>query len=274
MSKEAVRLSCVVPATPHMVYSAWLDSVQHSAFADNKTVVDGDVGGNFSERDGHITGKLVQLDLGRRIIQSWRSKDFPPKAPDSRVELHFESVFGGARITILHSDIPEGLGERVRSSWNEMFGPMRSYFGKMAMVADRASAERLAARASQIAVEQEEEEEEEPSPRKSKLAPVGKGKPTLLKSPVKPTAKTVIAVAAPKKPEPKKPEPKPEPKKPEPKPAAKKPEPKKPEPKPVAKTSAPKPAAKKSEPKPVAKKSAPKPAAKKPEPKPVAKKKK
>ena len=230
MSKEAVRLSCVVPATPHMVYSAWLDSVQHSAFAENKTVVSGDVGGNFSERDGHITGKLVQLDLGRRIIQSWRSKDFPPKAPDSRVELHFESVFGGARITILHSDIPEGLGESVRRSWNEMFGPMRSYFGKMAMVADRASAERLAARASQIAVEQdeEEEEEEEPSPRKAKLAPVGKGKATLLKSPVKPTAKTVKAVA---KPEPKKPEPK----KPEPKAAAKKPEPKKPAPKPVAK---------------------------------------
>ena len=271
MSKEAVRLSCVVPATPHMVYSAWLDSVQHSAFADNKTVVDGDVGGNFSERDGHITGKLVQLDLGRRIIQSWRSKDFPPKAPDSRVELHFESVFGGARITILHSDIPEGLGERVRSSWNEMFGPMRSYFGKMAMVADRASAERLAARASQIAVEQEEEEEEEeePSPRKSKLAPVGKGKPTLLKSPVKPTAKTVIAVAAPKKPEPKKPEPKPVAKKPEPKPVAKKPEPK-----PVAKKPEPKPVAKKPAPKPVVKKPAPKPVAKKPAPKPVAKKKK
>jgi hypothetical protein len=249
-----------------MVYSAWLDSTQHSAFAGNKTVVEGDVGGNFSERDGHITGKLVQLDLGRRIIQSWRSKDFPPKAPDSRVELHFESVFGGARITILHSDIPEGLGESVRNSWNDMFGPMRSYFGKMAMVADRASAERLAARASQIAIEQdaeEEEEEEVPAPRKAKLAPVGKGKPTLLKAPLKPTAKTV---KAPAKPEPKKPEPKkPEPKKPEPK-AAKKPEPKKPEPK-TAKKPEPK-TAKKPEPK-----TAKKPAAKKPEPKkPAAKK--
>ena len=168
MKKEALRVSCVVPCSPHVVYSAWLDSGQHGAMTGSKATVEPNVGGRMSAWDGYISGKLVQLDLGRRIIQSWRTTDFPKGAPDSRVEVHFEAVYDGTRVTILHSDIPEGQGEKYRQGWQEFyFQPMRAYFGKMAIVADRASAARMAALASQPMIEQDDDEEEEEPPRKA-----------------------------------------------------------------------------------------------------------
>jgi uncharacterized protein YndB with AHSA1/START domain len=162
MKKEALRVSCVVPTTPHAVWSAWLDSGQHTAFTGSKAVIDSAVGGKFTAWDGYIQGKNLQLDLGRRIIQSWRTTEFPKGDGDSRLEIHFEPVFDGTRITILHSDIPEGQGEKYKSGWNDhYFQPMRAYFGKMAIKADRASMVRMQQRASQPQIGFEDEDEEE-----------------------------------------------------------------------------------------------------------------
>ncbi len=173
--KDALRLSAVVPSSPHTVYSAWLDSAQHAAFTGSKAVINGVVGGTMSAWDGYITGKFVQLDLGRRIVQSWRTQDFPKGAPDSRLEVHFEPVFDGTRILILHSEIPDGQGEKYRSGWNEFyFVPMKTYFGKMAIAADRASAARLAVLASQPRIfDEEEEAPRKPIPRR----PLGNARP-------------------------------------------------------------------------------------------------
>jgi uncharacterized protein YndB with AHSA1/START domain len=194
MKKEALRVSCVVPTTPHAVWSAWLDSGQHTAFTGSKAVIDSNVGGKFTAWDGYIQGKNVQLDLGRRIIQSWRTNEFPKGEGDSRLEIHFEPVFDGTRITILHSEIPEGQGEKYKSGWNDhYFQPMRAYFGKMAIKADRASMVRMQQRASQpqIGFEDEDEVEEDETAKnaKGKKAAAAKGK--------EPAAKSTTTKAAP-----------------------------------------------------------------------------
>jgi len=202
MKKEALRVSCVVPCSPHVVYSSWLDSGQHTAMTGSKASVEPNVGGRITAWDGYISGKLVQLDLGRRIIQSWRTNEFPRQAPDSRLEVHFEAVHDGTRITILHSDIPEGQGEKYRQGWQDFyFQPMRAYFGKMAIVADRASAARMAALASQPMIEddEEEQEEEEPPKKKGKDAKVAKGKDAKAAPAKAAPAKAAPAKAAPAK---------------------------------------------------------------------------
>jgi uncharacterized protein YndB with AHSA1/START domain len=188
MKKEALRVSCVVPTTPHAVWSAWLDSGQHTAFTGSKAVIDSAVGGKFTAWDGYISGKNVQLDLGRRIIQSWRTTEFPKGEGDSRLEIHFEPVFDGTRITILHSEIPEGQGEKYKSGWNDhYFQPMRAYFGKMAIKADRASMVRMQQRASQPQIGFEDEDEAEEETPKKKAAAKGK----------EPVAKATKAAPAP-----------------------------------------------------------------------------
>ncbi len=131
MGKDALRLTTVLAATPQVIYRAWLDSTQHSAFSKTIAKMDGNIGGRFNLRDGKITGRNMALEFGRRILQSWRSAEFPKGATDSRLEILFESVGAGTRMTVMHSDLPEGMGEPLRSFWtDEYFGPMTDYFGK------------------------------------------------------------------------------------------------------------------------------------------------
>ncbi len=131
MKKEALRVSTTIPAAPTTLYLAWLNAEQHSAMTGGAAKIDSQVGGNFTALDGYISGKLVNLDLGRRIVMSWRSTDFPREAADSRAELHFEALGGSTRLTVLHTEIPEGQSEKSRETWNDKyFTPMRTFFSK------------------------------------------------------------------------------------------------------------------------------------------------
>jgi uncharacterized protein YndB with AHSA1/START domain len=167
MKKEALRVSTTIPAAPTTLYLAWLSAEQHSAMTGGAAKIDPDVGGKFSAWNGYITGKLVILDLGRRIVMSWRTTDFPRDASDSRVEIHFEALGGSTRLTILHTDIPEGQGEKYRAGWNEhYFTPMRTFFSKYLPDPRKPPPPRRP-------IPPPDEEEEDATPKKSKLAPKG-----------------------------------------------------------------------------------------------------
>lgn len=131
MKKEALRVSTTIPAAPTTLYYAWLNSDEHSQMTGATAKVDGNVGGKFTAWNGYISGKLVILDLGRRLVMAWRTTDFPRDAHDSRVEIHLEALGGSTRVTLLHTEIPEGQAEQYRTGWNEKyFDPMRAFFTK------------------------------------------------------------------------------------------------------------------------------------------------
>jgi activator of HSP90 ATPase len=144
MSLESLRLVAVVTATADRVYAAWLDSGEHSRMTGGKATVDGVIGGEHSAWDGYIEGKTLELEPGRRIVQTWRTSDFPLGHADSRLEVHLLDVEGGCEITIIHTEIPEGQGPRYESGWRDHYlGPMAKYFGKPAK---KAAARRPAAK--------------------------------------------------------------------------------------------------------------------------------
>ncbi len=135
MGKEALRLSTVLAASPQVVYRAWFEPSQHAAFTKHAAKLDDHIGGKFSLRDGKITGRNMALEFGRRLVQSWRSTEFPKVAPDSRLEVVFESVGAGTRMTVMHSDLPQGFAEPLRAFWLESYcAPMTDYFGKFATI--------------------------------------------------------------------------------------------------------------------------------------------
>jgi len=132
MPADAFRLTTLVSAQPERVYSAWLDSGAHSAFTGGEAKIDPTIGGKFMAWGGYIQGRTVELLQGRRIVQIWRTKEFPASSADSRLEIQFESAEGGTRLTILHSNIPLGQGERYKTGWQEKyFAPMRHYYARL-----------------------------------------------------------------------------------------------------------------------------------------------
>jgi uncharacterized protein YndB with AHSA1/START domain len=131
MSSETVLVSEVIFATRERLYKAWLDSDEHSAFTADKAEIEPVVGGAHSTFSGYASGQVLALEPNRRIIQSWRTSEFPDGAPDSRLEVTFEDTLGGTLITVLHTGIPSGQSDQYRDAWLRFyFAPMKSYFGK------------------------------------------------------------------------------------------------------------------------------------------------
>jgi uncharacterized protein YndB with AHSA1/START domain len=132
MPTDSILLSRILPATPAQVFAAWLDAAEHTAMTGSPaTIESAEVGGRFTAWDGYIDGSFVALEPGRRIVQSWRSDDFPADALDSLLEVSLEPAPGGTRVTLRHGDLPEGQGPALLEGWEEFYlEPMSRYFGR------------------------------------------------------------------------------------------------------------------------------------------------
>ncbi len=129
MATESIQVSGVVRAPPDRIYEAWLDSAEHSAMTGGRATIDANVGGRFTAWDGYIEGATLELEPGRRILQRWRTSEFPPGAADSLVEIRLEPLEEGTRIIFLHSEIPEGQRTKYEQGWREHYlDPMDRYF--------------------------------------------------------------------------------------------------------------------------------------------------
>lgn len=129
MELESIQVSAMIPASPNRIYTAWLDERQHSAFTGGKATIQPWVGGRHTAWDGYIEGTTLELDTGRRIVQSWRTTEFPIGAADSRLEVHLVPVAGGTEVKIVHTSIPAGQGDKYKKGWREYYlSPMKKFF--------------------------------------------------------------------------------------------------------------------------------------------------
>lgn len=121
----------VLAAPARRVYEAWLSSGEHGAMTGGAAQIDPSVGGKFNAWDGYITGTTLVLEPYRRIVQSWRTIEFPAGAPDSQLEIVLEEHAGETRLTLKHSNIPAGQGSAYESGWvDNYFDPMKDYFSE------------------------------------------------------------------------------------------------------------------------------------------------
>jgi uncharacterized protein YndB with AHSA1/START domain len=131
MGTESIQVSGVINASADQIYDAWLDAHQHSKFTGGTATVDPGIGGKFTAWDGYIQGTTLELEPGRRIVQAWRTTEFPPESPDSRLEVVFEPIGDATRVTLRHSEIPEGQGGRYEQGWKEHYlTRMTKFFGE------------------------------------------------------------------------------------------------------------------------------------------------
>jgi activator of HSP90 ATPase len=121
----------VLPGTPEAIYEAWMSSAGHSAMTGAEAHVDPSVGGAFDAWDGYITGRTLTLEPGLRIVQSWRTSEFSDAHEDSQIEVLLVPVGDGTKVTIRHTNVPDGQLGYEQGGWQESyFDPMRGYFAE------------------------------------------------------------------------------------------------------------------------------------------------
>ena len=130
MATDKIRCSTVIKASPKKIYDAWLDGRQHTQMTGgNRATGSGRIGGRFTAWDGYIEGRNLELKPGRQIVQEWRASDFPKNAPSSRLEVKLEKAATGTRVTLIHSEIPSGMGASYLDGWKNFYSlPMQEHF--------------------------------------------------------------------------------------------------------------------------------------------------
>jgi uncharacterized protein YndB with AHSA1/START domain len=126
-----IKQKVIVPASPEQIYEAFIDAKKHSAFTGSKATSSPKVGGKFTAWDGYISGKNLELERGKRIVQEWITTDWPQGYPPSRLELTFTKTKGGTEISMVHSNVPEEQANDIAEGWNEFYWkPLKKYFKK------------------------------------------------------------------------------------------------------------------------------------------------
>ena len=129
--KNEFTLIVTINAKAEKFYEAYLSSEGHTALTGSPARVDGTVDGDFTAWDGYIQGMFLELEKNKRIVQAWRTAEFPEEAEDSIVEILLEEDHGKTKLTLKHTNIPEGQADDYKTGWeNFYFKPMREYFGE------------------------------------------------------------------------------------------------------------------------------------------------
>lgn len=130
--KKTIRQKVIVAAKAIEIYEAFVNAKKHSAFTGSKATGEGKVGGKFTAWDGYISGKFLELDEGKKIVQEWITTEWPEGYPPSRFELTFREVKEGTEVLMVHSDVPAEQAGELEEGWNESYWkPLKTYFKEL-----------------------------------------------------------------------------------------------------------------------------------------------
>jgi len=128
--KNEFTLTETFNASAEPIYKAWLSTNGHTQMTGSPAKVDGVLNGAFTAWDGYIWGTFLDLEENKKIVQLWRTSEFPDDADDSHVEILFDEKDGKTKLNLIHSNMPEDQVDGYKTGWEDFyFKPMREFFG-------------------------------------------------------------------------------------------------------------------------------------------------
>jgi activator of HSP90 ATPase len=131
LKTTTIMQKVVIPALAEEVYDALTNAKKHSEFTGSKATGNPAVGSRFTAWDGYISGKNLELEKGKKIVQEWVTTDWPQGYPPSKLELTFREVGGKTELTMVHSDVPAEQKDELKQGWIDFYWePLKAYFQK------------------------------------------------------------------------------------------------------------------------------------------------
>ena len=127
---DLIDLTLLLTEEPKRVFTAWMDPREHATFTGGGlATIEPWTGGRFTAFEGEVHGIFLGVDAAARIVQTWRTPEFPPEARDSRLTVTFEAAPGGTRLRIQHADVPPKLLRKLQKGWESNYlKPLSKYF--------------------------------------------------------------------------------------------------------------------------------------------------
>ena len=115
-----------IPAPPETVYLALTNPLTIQLWTGEPAVMSTEPGSEFSLWDGSITGKNLEFDPNKTIVQQWYFGDQPEP---SVVTIKLHPVPEGTSVELRHTNIPDEAYDDISEGWSEAyFGALEEFY--------------------------------------------------------------------------------------------------------------------------------------------------
>jgi len=118
---KTIEQAVVLKARARALYDTYMNSKEHAALTGAPVRIGRKPGSPFTAFGGSIVGRTLQAVPGRLIVQTWRSKGWPAKVSDSILVLAFTDAADGARVTLVHANVPDAERKMISSGWHSYY---------------------------------------------------------------------------------------------------------------------------------------------------------
>jgi activator of HSP90 ATPase len=130
MKRKDIEQTIEFEAKPAEVYDALMNPKKHARFTGAKAVISQEVGGAFSVYDGDIEGNNLELVPNSKIVQHWRSSDWPA-GYYSRVTFELNKIKNGTELKFAQIGVPHEFYDDIKKGWTDYYWkPMKKMLEK------------------------------------------------------------------------------------------------------------------------------------------------
>jgi activator of HSP90 ATPase len=116
-----IIMAASLPTSADRLFDMYLDAAEHAAFTGLPVTLQPHPGGEFQAFDGMLSGRILHIEPKTFIVQTWRSGHWPLTAMDSVLTLSFWPAQDGARIELVHVNVPEEDFAGVSQGWEKYY---------------------------------------------------------------------------------------------------------------------------------------------------------
>jgi len=117
-----------IPGTPEEVYLALTTPLSIKLWSGDEAIMSQEPNSEFSLWEGSITGKNLEFEYGKKIVQQWY---FGDDSENSIVTLIFHEDKKGTSVELRHTNIPDDSYEDIVEGWNGLyFGSVYEFFAE------------------------------------------------------------------------------------------------------------------------------------------------
>ncbi len=125
-----IRHNVLIPlASPEEVYRAFVSSKEHTEFTGSEAKCSAKVGGRFTAWDRYISGKNLELVEGKKIVQEWKTSEWPQSYEPSILKISLKKKGRGTQLSMIQSQVPASQVDQYDKGWYESYWePLKQYF--------------------------------------------------------------------------------------------------------------------------------------------------
>lgn len=122
-----------LPTSPARLYNMYMNPKSHAAITGHKVMISRTAGAKFSAFNGMLVGRTLKTIPHCMIVQAWRAKSWKKSDPDSILIFTFQKAPGGAKIDLIHVNVPSHDYQGVKKGWaNYYWKPWKAYLKRTA----------------------------------------------------------------------------------------------------------------------------------------------